>query len=107
MREVQSRTAPGEPFWVFPNEALLYFLADRPQPTRFPLALFAVTRAQRLELVAELERARPRYAVVYRYAPIVDGISYGVALPEVVEYLDASYELDGNFGAFALLRRKR
>jgi hypothetical protein len=106
VREIQSRTAPDEPFWVFPNEALLYFLADRPQPTRFPLALFAVTRAQRLALVDELERARPRWAVVYRYAAVVDGIGYDVALPEVLAYLETTYELEGRFGAFALLRRK-
>jgi hypothetical protein len=103
---VQSRTAPGEAFWVFPNEALLYFLADRPGPTRFPLATFAVTREQRRQLIAELEGSRPRYAVVFRYAAEVDAIPYDVALPEIVEYLQASYELEGNFGAFALLRRK-
>jgi hypothetical protein len=106
VREIQLRSAPDEPIWIFPNEALLYFLADRPQPTRFPLALFAVTRAQRLELVDELERSRPRWAVVCRYAPVVDEIAYDVALPEVLEYLRSRYELEGNFGAFALLRRK-
>jgi hypothetical protein len=106
-RAIQSRTQPNEPFWVFPNEALLYFLADRPQPTRFPLALFAVTREQREQLIADLERAHPRWAVVYRDAPAVDGIPYPVALPEVVAYLDATYELEDNFGPFRLLRRKR
>ena len=105
-RAIQSRTVPNESFWVFPNEALLYFLADRPQPTQFPLALFAVTRAQRLHLIAELERARPRWAVVYLHAPEVDGIPYSVALPEVVAYLAANYAPESNIGAFALLRRK-
>ncbi len=104
-RALQARTAPDEPFWAYPNEALLYFLADRPQPTRFPLVLFAVTRAQRLELVAELERARPRYAVLNLYQPIVDGITYDIAAPEVFAYLGAHYEVDSRFGAFALLRR--
>jgi hypothetical protein len=103
---IQARTTPTEPFWVFPNEALLYFLADRPQPTQFPLALFAVTRAQRRQLVAELERARPRWAIVYLHASEVDGIPYTVALPEVVAYLTANYELESNIGGFALLRRK-
>jgi hypothetical protein len=105
-RAVQSRTAPNEPFWVFPNEALLYFLADRPQPTHFPLTLFAVTRPQRQQLIHELESARPRWAVVYSYAHEIDDIPYAVAVPEVVEYLAANYELEGNYGGFALLRRK-
>ena len=106
IREIQSRTAPNEPIWVFPNEALIYFLADRPQPTRFPLAAFAVTRAQRQQLIADLERTRPRLAIVYRDAPLHDRIPHEVALPEVVEYLTSNYELDHDVGKFALLRRK-
>ena len=106
IREIQSRTAPNEPIWVFPNEALIYFLADRPQPTRFPLAVFAVTRAQRQQLIADLERTRPRLAIVYRDAPLHDRIPHEVALPEVVEYLANNYELDHDVGSFALLRRK-
>jgi hypothetical protein len=105
-RAVEARTAPDEPLWIYPNEALLYFLADRPQATRFPLALFAVTRAQRLALVAELERTRPRYAVAYLEAAAVDGIPYDLALPEVFSYLTGHYRLEARFGAFALLRRK-
>jgi hypothetical protein len=104
-RAIQSRTASNEPIWVFPNEALLYFLADRPQPTHFCDALFAVTRAQREQLVADLERARPRWAVVYLDAPDVDNIPYAVALPEVVAYLNTHYEIESQIGAFALMRR--
>lgn len=104
-RAIQSRTALDEPIWVYPNEALLYFLADRPQATHFPLVLFAVTRQQRQELVADLERTRPRWAVMYRDAPQIDAIPYDVALPEVVDYLNANYVVDSNVGAFALLRR--
>ena len=105
-RAIQSRTAPNEPFWVFPNEALLYFLADRPQPTHFPLAIFAITREQREQLIADLERTRPRWAVFYRDAPNDDGIPYTVAMPEIVAYVNANYEVEMNIGAFALLRRR-
>jgi hypothetical protein len=106
VHEIQSRTLRNESFWVFPNEALLYFLADRPQPTRFPFAVFAVTRAQRQELLDQLERSHPRYTVVYRHAWAIDGIPYKVALPEVVAYLIAHYEFEMNVGAFTLLRWK-
>jgi hypothetical protein len=106
IRQIQSRTSPNETIWVFPNEALIYFLADRPQPTRFPLAVFAVTRAQRQQLIADLERTRPRLAIVYRDAPLHDRIPHETALPEVVEYLTTNYELDHDIGTFALLRRK-
>jgi hypothetical protein len=104
-RTIQSRTAPNEPFWVFPNEALLYFLADRPQPTHFPLVIFAITRIQREQLIADLERTRPRWAIVYRDAAEDDGIPSTIARPEVVAYLNAHYEVDSTIGAFALMRR--
>ena len=103
---IQTRTSPNEPIWVFPGEALLYFLADRPQPTRFPQVVFAVTRAQRQELVADLERNRPRWTIIYRDAPELEGIPYSVAVPEVVEYLEAHYQFEINIGSFELLRRK-
>jgi hypothetical protein len=103
---LRERTRPDESFWAYPNEALLYFLADRPQPTRYPLVVFAVTRAQRGELVAELERARPRYAVLHLEAPAPDGITYDIAAPEVIAYLGAHYAIEERFGGFALLRRK-
>jgi hypothetical protein len=43
---------------------------------------------------------------VYRDAPGDDGIPYPVALPEVVAYLEANYEVESNIGAFALMRRR-
>jgi hypothetical protein len=103
---IQQRTAQDEPIFVYPTEALLYFLADRPQATIYPLAVFAVTREQRLDLVAQLERTRPRYTVLFHYAPVVDGIPIQVALPEVDAYLTSNYLLDTEVGWFALLRRK-
>jgi len=105
-RAIQARTAPDEPFWVFPNEALLYFLANRPQPTHFPLIIFAITREQREQLIADLDRTRPRLAVVYLDATADDGIPYRVSRPEVVAYLETNYELETNIGSFALMRRR-
>jgi hypothetical protein len=105
-RAIQSRTAPNEPFWVFPNEALLYFLADRPQPTHFPLVIFAITREQREELIADLERTKPRWAIVYRDAVNDDGIPSDVSRPEIVAYLRLNYEFDSDIGAFSLMRRR-
>ena len=68
--------------------------------------MFAVTRAQREELVAQLERIQPRYTVVYRYSDRVDGIHYDDAFPELVQYFRDHYGLEADFGSFALFRRK-
>src|SRR5438552_5347891 len=103
---IQARTAPNEPFWAYPNEALLYFLADRPQPTRFPQVLFAATHAQREQIVADLERTRPQWTVFYIDSTEIERIPYDVAAPEVVAYLNAHYEVESSIGAFVLMRRK-
>jgi hypothetical protein len=103
---IRERTAPDEPIWAFPNEPLVYFLADRPQATSYPMALFAVTRAQRQDLIAQLERVRPRFAVMNMDSPAVDGIAHNVAYPELIDYVYAHYKLEADFGSFSLVRRK-
>jgi hypothetical protein len=102
---LQKVTKPGESFWACPNEPLINFLADRPLANRFPLGLFAVTRTQREQLVAELEVSRPAYAVAYEDSVAVDGIAPKIALPELVAYLHEHYEPVERFGRMTVLRR--
>ena len=44
--------------------------------------------------------------MAYRYSDWVDGIRYDVAFPELGHYFRDHYELDADFGSFALFRRK-
>jgi hypothetical protein len=58
---VQRESRPGEPIFALPSHAEIYFLADRPNPTRFYSLPQAVRNGQdAAELVRVLEKSRPR-----------------------------------------------
>ena len=105
VRVIRSRTRPGEPIWAFPNESLLNFLADRPLSNAFPLAVFAATSEQREEMVAQLDRTRPRYGVLYPHAFVVDGVPWELAVPEPLAYLQTRYAQVETIGPFTIVQR--
>ena len=105
VRYLRSVTAPNEPFWAFPNEPMLNVLADRPLSNPYPLSLFAVTRAQRLDLIACVERGGARYAVVNQKPTIVDGIPSQDAVPELWSYLETHFVPERRIGRFVVMRR--
>ncbi|HEY5973990.1 MAG TPA: hypothetical protein VIU41_04550 [Geobacteraceae bacterium] len=96
---------PGEPVYFFPNEPAYYFLFERPNPTRYPFAYHAATVAQRQELIAGLERVKPRFVVYSRNSWRVDDISEDVWVPEVVAYLRQHYRPALDLGDLQALRR--
>jgi hypothetical protein len=61
---VQERTPSGEPFFVYPVDPLFYFLADRPNPTRFNHFIAgALTPADLQDVIDDLDRTKPRYVL--------------------------------------------
>jgi len=60
---LEANAEPGETFYFLPNEAALYFLTDRPSPTRFVVSHQMVTDAHRAEALADLRADPPRYVV--------------------------------------------
>lgn len=95
-----------EPVYFFPNEAAYYFLFDRRNPTRFPMAYLAATSAQRTELIADLEEEKPRFVFYSRDTWRVDDIAEQVQVPEVVRYLQGQYSLRADFGRVVVLERE-
>ena len=97
MRQIRAflstRTSPGDYVYFFPNEPIYYFLFDRKNPTRFAMSYFAITSQQRIELVADLERKKPRYVIVSPNTWRVDNIPESVQVPEVVDYIRERYEV--------------
>jgi hypothetical protein len=105
VRYIQARTRPDQPVWVFPNEVMINFLADRPLSNPYPLNVWGITRSQRKEIVAAVERSKPPYAVFYLDASPVDDIPHEVAMPEPFSYLDSTYVVDRQFGRWLVARR--
>jgi len=92
--------------YFFPNEAVYYFLFNKQNPTRYAIAYFAATISQRLELIADLERNRPRYVIYSTKTWRVDDIPETIQVPEVVNYLQQTYGILSDFGGVVVLQRK-
>jgi len=89
---LSTRTKPGDYVYFFPNEAIYYFLFDRKNPTRYAMAYYAITFQQRIELIADLERKKPRYVIMSPNTWRIDDIPESVQVPEVVSYIRERYK---------------
>ena len=109
---LRARTAPGEPIFVWPAETGIYFLADRPNPTRF--GQLVPTEAVLLrdgdgvvqrEMVAAIEAAGVRWGVA---APTenVNGMPFAGYAPLLAAALDARFQPVARFGYWTLHERR-
>jgi hypothetical protein len=105
-RALDRYTKPGDYVLFFPNEAAYYFLFDRRVPTRYVHAYFAATTAQRLDMIADLERTKPVYVVYSLDTWRIDNIPEEVQVPEIVGYLKQKYALVEDVGSILVLKRK-
>lgn len=103
---LDNNTKEGEYVLFFPNEAAYYFLFNRRSPSRYVLAYFTVTTAQRMEMVADIEQKKPAYMVYSLDNLRVDNIPEGIQVPELVDYLQQNYTIAENFGNIVILKRK-
>lgn len=103
---LDARTAPGEYVYFFPHEAAYYFLFNRNNPTRYALASFAATGGHRRELVADLEKNRPRYVFYPAYDWRIDGLSDELQFPEIISYLQQRYRRGQTIDNLLVLERK-
>lgn len=104
---IRQDTSADETIFDFTNQAALYFLADRPNPTRFTHACLAPTPDLQREIIGGLESHRTRL-VLYQSGHTgcdVDGLSNEARLPLVAAYLAEHYEPAENINGAVLLRR--
>lgn len=121
VRRIRARVPAGRPIYVVTRRAdlvtsghpLLYFLAGRPNPTRYDIqAPGVVTSAPvQREIVVDLRRTRPRVVVRYDAAitaapePNRAGESTGVRI--VDRYLARTYRRTARYGPFVILEPRR
>jgi hypothetical protein len=109
---LRERTAPGEPIFIWPAETGIYFLADRPNPTRF--GQLVPTEAELLrerdgavqrELLAAIDAAGVRWGVA---APTenVNGMPFAAYAPLLADGLDARFQPVVRFGYWTLHARR-
>lgn len=98
-----SHTAPGDPIFVVPWAAGFYFLADRPNPTRFDVLLYGDPDVYPC-LIATLDERQPRF-VVYGYGWDVDGKRFSEYAQPIDQYIRTSYEVAARFDEYEIWRR--
>jgi hypothetical protein len=102
---LEVNTRPGEYVYFYPNEAAYYFLFNRNNPTRYAISYFAATSRHRRELVADLERHKPRFVVESLTTWRIDGIPAEVQVPEVDAYIRHAYKTYLDLGEIVILKR--
>ena len=80
--------------WFYPSEASYYWLTDRVPATPFPWAYDAVTRQQRVDLVAQLHRAPPDCVLVTEGTFSIDHLPPTELLPEKERWLATESSAD-------------
>lgn len=97
------RTKPGEPLFAGIGAEAMYFLADRPCASPFPVSVQAVTPSDLKELVASLDRCR---LVVVNNAFQMDGKGWAVWEPAVAGVLRRDFVPAWAGSELAVWRRK-
>jgi hypothetical protein len=100
--DIQQRTAPSEPIFVYPTSPLVYVLADRPNPTRFDhLNPGAASPAQLQSLIADLQRSQTRLVVISDFWEAAWGPPGENAMLE--DWLNTHYAEVAQHGAYRVL----
>lgn len=111
LREVvaylQRHTSAGEAIFDFSNQPAYYFLANRPNPTRYALAAYAATPEMQEEAISDLERSATAL-VIYRsgdYLDRLDRVPSAKRNALIHGYLRANYSVATQIGKTVILRR--
>ncbi|HEX8969663.1 MAG TPA: hypothetical protein VF937_17400, partial [Chloroflexota bacterium] len=100
--DIQRRTSPGEPIFVYPTSPLLYVLADRPNPTRFDhLNPGAASPAQIDQVIDDLAHSRVKLVVISDFWEQVWGSPGPNAVLE--DWLASHYTDVARHGAYRVL----
>lgn len=98
---VQSHTRPEDPVLFLPDDAALYFLADRLNPTRFDLFFTMVVDKYRKEAWEAIKRTQPLVVLE------TSGFRFyrdELQLGQLLEFLKGRYALDQQIDNFLVLR---
>ncbi len=114
---IQRHLPPGKPLYVgtathrlaYYNDALFYFLANRPQVTRFDMFLPGVTNVARgqSEIARNIQERRVEYVVLFS-APLSqepNGSSVDSGITLLDDAIKKDYREAAHFGRYAIYRR--
>jgi len=111
---IEKNTKPNDPVFTFPELGNYNFWFDRPFVGRFPIVSFSwVDEGWHRELVNDLIRTKPRYAIMtyfrHRVFPAALYFRYEKnrrMYKEVADYISHHYKVVKNFPSLAIYQRK-
>ena len=98
VKYIHENTNAPEPIFDFADSGVYYFLADRPNPTRFPQIAYASPKPLQKEVIADLERTKPKLTIYGEWKTDL--------LPLVAEYLQSHYTEVIQLGKVAIWERR-
>ncbi|MBV9581469.1 MAG: hypothetical protein JO057_23065, partial [Chloroflexi bacterium] len=102
LSEIQQRTRPREPIFVYPTSPLLYVLADRPNPTRFDhLNPGAADPRQLQQVIDDLAAAHVNVVVISDFWEAAWGSPGANVVLE--DWLNAHFQEVARHGAYRVL----
>ncbi len=96
----------GEIFYVFPNDAVYYFLFDTPMPVPFGVTHDAATQDLKMSVLKSLKKEKPRFILNTAGLYQVDLIPEEMEFPLIKKYIDQNYYLIKEFGEVKILEAK-
>jgi hypothetical protein len=100
--DIQERTQPGEPIFVYPTSPLVYVLAQRPNPTQFDHLMPGSARPTQLDqVIRDIQRAGTRVVVISDFWESQWGPPGDNAVLE--DWLSAHYTETARDGAYRVL----
>ncbi len=106
---LQDELAPDEPFFEFSLAGLLYFLAERPNPTPFPHSTFAGSTREQRQVIRVLEQKRPRLVLfpTGRWEQRYEEMGSYLRQPLLAKYLYEHYVPTKMVAGFLILKRQQ
>ena len=104
---IEANTQDHETIFDFSSQPTYYFLANRRNPTRFPLTAYASTPAMQKEVIMDLEREQTPL-VIYRsnnYLDRLDTVPFAKRNALIEKYLRKHYRPEKTIGGTVILLR--
>lgn len=97
----------GERFFVFPNDAIFYFLFDIPMPARFGVIHDAATKELKIGIIESLKSEKPRFIISTEKIYQVDLIPEDMEFPEIIKYIEDNYYIIKEIEGVKILEDRR
>jgi len=103
---IAKHTSVGQPFLFYPYNGAIYFLVNRPNPTRYPLLINTMNEpGEQAEVIRDLAAQNVRWIVWDQRDTVFSSAPIGQLLGVIEQYIQSHYTRAGAMGDFEFWRR--